>query len=308
MSCVGLNMRRDQGDRRRATEPGGARRRRPGFGSTLCTVAVRVLLYAPLIVASLASLFPFWYMIVLATKDRAHIFAVPPPMWFGDSFMQNYGSLLAQIPFWRNMWNSVYIALVGTSVSLFFCALGGFAFAMYRFRGREALFRAMLGTVMVPGWVMIIPTFILMKRLGWYNTPRALWVPGLANAMGIFMMRQYIASAVPPELMDSARIDGCGEFGIFWRIVIPLIRPALGAHGLMSFTAQWNAFVMPLVMLHDRSTYTLPVALRSMQGIASVDYGAVMAGSVISTLPVAIVFAAMSKQFIAGLTRGATKG
>lgn len=256
----------------------------------------------------MSSFFPFWYMLVLSTKSRSQIFSSPPPMWFGSSFLENYRSLIAQIPFWRNLWNSVYIAVIGTVITLFLCSLAGYGFAMYRFRGREALFRVMLGTVMIPGWVMIIPSFIMMRKFGWYDTPRALYLPGAASAMGIFLMRQYIASAVPRELMDSARIDGCGEFRMYFQIILPLIRPALGAQGIMSFLGQWNSFVMPLVMLHDRNTFTVPVALRSMQGLASVDYGAVMVGSVMATFPLIVVFAFMSRQFIAGLMQGATKG
>lgn len=280
------------------------RRRSP----RLTLVLTKIALYLPLVVATLATFFPFWYMLVLSTKDKSHIFSSPPPMWPSGAFGLNYQSLLSQVPFWRNFWNSLYIASIGTILTLFFCSLAGFGFAMYRFRGRELLFKLMLATIMIPGWVLIIPTFILMKALGWYNTPRALYLPGAASAMGIFMMRQYISSAIPRELMDSARMDGCTEFGIYTRIVLPLIKPALGALGIMSFVGQWNSFVMPLVMLRDRTTFTVPVALRSLQGLASVDYGAVMVGSVISTFPLIMVFIFMSRQFISGLTRGAMKG
>ncbi|MGQ9779260.1 MAG: carbohydrate ABC transporter permease [Bacillota bacterium] len=274
----------------------------------LKNVLTQIVLYLPLILAALVTIFPFWYMLVLATKSKSQIFSLPPPMWFGNAFRENYASLFARLPFWRNFWNSIYIAGMGTALTLFLCSLAGFGFAMYRFKGRELLFKMMLATFMIPGWVMIIPTFLMMKAFGWYNTPRALYLPGAASAMGIFMMRQYISSAIPLELVDSARMDGCTEFGIYWRIALPLIKPALGALGIMSFVGQWNSFVMPLVMLRDVTTYTVPVALRSLQGMASIEYAAIMVGSVISTFPVLLVFIFMSKQFISGLTRGAIQG
>lgn len=281
--------------------------RRP-WSARLVALLTQIVLHLPLTIATIATFFPFWYMVVLSTKDRAHIFSSPPPMWPDGAFGLNFGSLLSQVPFWRNFWNSLYVAGAGTLLTLFLCSLAGFGFAMYRFKGREFLFKLMLATIMIPGWVLIIPTFVLMKAIGWYNTPRALYLPGAASAMGIFMMRQYIGSAIPKELLDSARIDGCTEFGIYTRVILPLIKPALGALGIMSFVGQWNSFVMPLVMLRNKFTFTVPVALRSLQGLASVDYGAIMVGSVISTFPLILVFIFMSRQFISGLTRGAMKG
>lgn len=267
-------------------------------------LAVYVLLAA---MAALTA-FPFYWMFVLATHDRSTIFRAPPPMWFGDAALANYERLVETLPFWRNAWNSLYTALMATATTLFFCSLAGFGFAMYDFKGRDALFGFLLATMMVPGLLGIIPYYLIIKWLGWLNLPRALYVPGMASAFGIFLMRQYIASAVPADLLDAGRIDGLSEFGLYRTVVIPLIKPALGTLGIITFVGQWNNFMGALIVLKEREAYTLPLGLRSLQGLISTDWGALMLGTALSVLPLLVAFVVGSRRIIEGLTAGALKG
>jgi multiple sugar transport system permease protein len=153
----------------------------------------------------------------------------------------------------------------------------------------------------------MIPTFLIMDALGWIDQQRALYIPGAASAFGIFLMRQFAASAVPRELVEAARMDGCGEFGIYWHVVLPLLKPALGTLGLITFIASWNNFIGPLVVMRSLDQYTLPLALRSLQSTVNTEWGALMTGSAIATIPLLILFALSSRQLIAGLTAGAVK-
>ena len=247
-------------------------------------------------------------MNILGTHNTSEIYSSPPPLWFGDDLRPNYESMLDQVPFWRSAWNSVYIAVMATVTTLFFCSLGGFGFAMYDFRFKNVLFGFVVATLMIPASLNIIPYFIIVKLFGWIDQARALWVPGMASAFGIFLMRQFIASSIPRELMDAARIDGASEFRIYWSVVLPLVRPALGTLGLITFIGSWNNFLIPLIILKQDQTYTLPVTLRNLQGLYSTDWGAVMLAAALTVLPLLIVFVFASRQVIEGLTQGAVKG
>lgn len=262
-----------------------------------------------LLTLALLTVFPFYLMFIWATHDATGIFSIPPPLWFGNELKNNFDSLLEQLPFLKNMWNSVYVSVMATITTLFFCSLGGFAFAMYRFRFRNALFTIVLVTLMIPPILGLIPYFLIITMLGWMDTFRALWVPGMASAFGIFLMRQFFAASMPRELMDSARIDGASEFRIYWNIALPLIRPGLATLGLITFIGAWNNFLGPLVVLQSDETYTIPLALRRLQGLGqAIDWGSVMLGSALAVLPLLLIFAFASRQVIEGLTQGATKG
>lgn len=283
-------------------------REQPGKGADLKKIGIKICLYLPLLLWTVITVYPFWYMMVLSTRSLSEIFAFPPPMWFGRALAENYRILMERLPFWRNVWNSVYIAVMATVTTLFFCSLGGYGFAIYEFKGKKVLFNMMLATLMIPALLGIIPFFIMMRFFGWINTPRALYLPGAASAYGIYLLRQYITGAVPLALIDAARIDGCSEFGIYRRIVLPIIKPGLAALGIITFLGSWDNFMSALVILREKMTYTIPVALRSFQGQAQTDYGAIMVGASIAVLPLVIVFLFMSRQLIAGLTYGAVKG
>lgn len=268
----------------------------------------RISAYAIVGIGALMMLGPFWFMFVFATHSNREILSLPPPIWFGDKFLDNLNQLLTSLPhFWKNVGWSFYVALMSTALNLFFCSLAGFAFAMYKFRFREPLFAFVMATMLLPSFVGMIPTALTMSWLEWMNQPRALYVPGAVGALGIFMMRQYIESAIPGELVDAARIDGCGEFAIYWRIVLPLIGPALGTLGLITFIGSWNNFIGPLIVIRDMEMYTVPLALRSLQGTGQIPWGAIAAGSAIAVLPLLVLFMLASRRLIEGLTAGAVK-
>lgn len=264
--------------------------------------------YLLILLGAILTIAPFYFMFVFATHTRDQIFQLPPPLWFGDQLTNNYQSLMERTPFWRNLWNSLYLAVLTTATTMFFCTLGGFAFAMYQFKGRNFLFGLLLATMLIPGTLNIVPFALIMQGLGWIDQPRALWVPGMASAFGIFLMRQYIGSAIPKELVEAARIDGASEFGIFRKIILPLTGPASATLGLVTFVQSWNSFLGPLIIFRSSETFTAPLAIRTLQGIANTDWGALMCGVALTVLPLLIIFALASRQLIEGLTAGATKG
>ena len=258
-------------------------------------------------VGALITLAPFYFMFVFATHSRTEIFNLPPPLWFGDDFLANLKILTERLPFWRNVGWSVYVALASTALTLLFCSMAGYAFALMDFRFKNALFGLVMATMLLPSFMSMIPTFMIMDAFGWIDQHRALYIPGAASAFGIFLMRQFALTAVPKELVEAARMDGCGEFAIYWRIVLPLLKPALGTLGLITFIGSWNNFIGPLIIMRSAENYTLPLALRSLQSPVNTEWGALMTGSAIATIPLLILFAISSRQLIAGLTAGAVK-
>jgi len=270
----------------------------------------KIILYVIVIIGAVLSFLPFYWMLVLATHSTQTIFHYPPPLLPGNHLVANYLNMLKVIPFWKNFLNSLIVASVTTFLTLLFCSMGGYAFAIYRFPGRNQLFSLMLGTMMVPSLVMLIPWFIVISRIGWINDLKALIVPGAVSAFGIFWMRQYVLANISAELVDAARVDGCSEFAIFFRIIAPLLKPAYGALGIMTFMGSWNAFFYPLVVLKKVEVATLPLALQILRGdpYRGGDYGVLMFGTALAMLPILIAFWAASRQFISGLTAGALKG
>lgn len=258
-------------------------------------------------VGALIMLAPFYFMFVFATHSRTEIFSLPPPLWFGDDFLANLKILTERLPFWRNLGWSLYVAIASTVLTLLFCSMGGYAFALFEFRHKNLLFATVLGTMLLPTFMNMIPTFMIMDALGWIDQPRALYIPGAASAFGIFLMRQFVASSIPKDLVEAARMDGCSELGIYWRIVLPLLKPALGTLGLITFIASWNNFIGPLIVMRSPEMYTLPLALRSLQSPVNTEWGALMTGSAIATIPLLVLFVLSSRQLISGLTSGAVK-
>jgi len=269
----------------------------------------RWLAYGIVALGGVIMLAPFWFMFVFATHTNTEILSVPPPLWFGSAFFDNVRLLIEKLPyFWRNLGLSFFVAFSVTVLNLFFCSLAGYAFAMYHFKFRESLFAVIMATMMLPAFIFMIPTVLIMSAIGWMNEAKALIVPGACGAFGIFMMRQFIGTAIPKELVEAARIDGCSEFGIFWRIVLPLVTPALGSLGLITFIGAWNNFAGPLVIMRDMDMFTVPLALRALQGTGQVPWGAISAGSAIAVLPLMVLFVIASRRLIEGLTSGAVKG
>jgi len=251
---------------------------------------------------------PFWFTFVFATHTRSAIFDTPPPVFFGDAALSNLALLLERLPFWRNFGMSLYVAGMTTALNLLLCSMGGYAFAAYDFRFKRPLFAIVLASMMLPAFLNMIPSFMVMQALGWMDQPRALYIPGAAGALGVFLMRQYIGSAIPRDLIEAARMDGCGEFRIFWSVVLPLVGPALGTLGLITFINSWNNFIAPLVVMRSVENYTLPLALRSMQSPNNTEWGALMAGSAIAMLPLLVAYFFSARRLVAGLTAGAVRG
>ena len=255
----------------------------------------------------LIMLAPFYFMFVFATHTRVEIFNLPPPLLPGSAFFENLKILTDKIPFWHSLGLSLYVALASTALTLVFCSMGGYAFAMFEFKFKKALFALVMGTMLIPSFISMIPSFMIMDALGWIDQPRALFIPGAASAFGIFLMRQFVSACIPKEMLEAARMDGCSELGIYARIVLPLLKPAMGTLGLITFIASWNNFIGPLVVMRTPEMYTLPLALRSMQSPVNTEWGALMTGSAIATLPLLVLFAFSSKRLIDGLTTGAVK-
>ena len=265
-----------------------------------------ILSYSILIIGVIISLFPFYWMFIGATNSSADIFSFPPKMLPGKYFMKNLAALNEQINLARVMFNSFFVAITYTIFTLVISCITGYAFAKFEFKGKNYLFGAILLTMMLPGQATMIPLFDIMKAFGWLNSYKAVIIPGIASAFGIFLMRQNMLK-VPDSLIEAARIDGCGEFAIFYKIVLPTMRSSIAALGIYMFMAQWGNFMWQLIVLNDSSMKTLPVALSSLVGLSRVDYGEVLLGATLSTLPVIAIFLILQKQFISGILGGALK-
>ena len=247
----------------------------------------RIAAYILIFLGAVLTIAPFYFMFVFATHTRDQIFQLPPPLWFGSHLQDNYQSLMERTPFWRNLWNSLYLAVLTTVTTMFFCTLGGFAFAMYQFKGRNFLFGLLLATMLIPGTLNIVPFALIMQGLGWIDQPRALWVPGMASAFGIFLMRQYIGSAIPRELVEAARIDGATEFGIFRKIILPLLTPALLAGLSLSFARSLGEFGAVIFIAGNIPFVSEIAPLLIVIKLSEFDYGGAAA---IATIMLAISF------------------
>ena len=264
--------------------------------------------YLVLAAVSAFMIFPFVWMVVSSLKPFTEIFADThflPQHWT----LHNFSSFLHQTNAARAIWNSFYIATSQTILSLFLCALGGYGFAKFRFPGRNVLFAFVIATLAVPFAVIVVPLFVMMRNtFHWIDTPWPLIVPWAANAFGIFFMRQYMLS-IPDEILDAGRVDGASELRIFFRVVLPVCKPALISLGIIVFIASWNNFLWPLVVLPSQSHWTLPLVLRSLQGPPGrTPYDVLMAGSVISTLPLVIGFLVFQRRLVSGIMAGTVKG
>ncbi|CAM5204395.1 hypothetical protein ARD30_25260 [Bosea thiooxidans] len=268
----------------------------PGLAAYLGTLLVLALLALVLT--------PVLWAVLSAFKSRADIFAgdVWPRRWS----LENFDDLLAKTLYLRWMLNSLVVALASTALGLLFCSLGGYAFAKFDFPGKTVMFWIVIASVSIPAFTTVIPLFGWLARLGLLDTYIVLILPFAANAFGIFLMRQY-AVAIPTELLDAGRIDGAGEFRLYWSVVLPLLRPALGTVGVLIFIASWNSYIWPLVMMRTDEMLTLPVGVATLKGDQLPEYGMLMAASVLSSVPIIIAFLIMQRQFIAGLTQGAVK-
>jgi len=278
---------------------------------TITTPAARVrrgLLYATLIALVVVFIAPLVWAISGSFKGRGDIFETPPRLIPDPITGQNYANLLGTQPFFAWFGMSVGTALIATVVSVFVCALAGYGFAKFRFRGRRVLFTIMFSSLSIPFAVILVPLFILVVKSGLSTPWFSLIVPWVAPAFGIFMMQQFIVQSIPDDIIEAARIDGTTEFGTFWRIVLPLLRPSLGALAVWSFLQTYNSFLWPLVLISDQNQYTLPLGLNILFASENRSYDLVLAGAVLASIPTILVFILLRKQLLEGLIAGAVKG
>ncbi|NUP01397.1 MAG: carbohydrate ABC transporter permease [Nonomuraea sp.] len=269
---------------------------------------VRWWTYLLLALATLACVFPLYWMFVVATTDTATATRLPPEIVPGGNFFHLAGLVFSTVPFVRSILNSLIVAgTIGVGHAVL-CSLAGFAFAKLRFRGRNALFLVVVLTMTVPTQLAVIPQYMIISSLGWVDTLQALIVPGLASAFGIFWMRQHLATTISDEILQAARIDGATTWQIFWRIAFPLVRPAAFVLGLLGFVTAWNDFLWPFIVLKSPEMYTAQIAIKALQNNYVIDLGLAMSGSFLATLPLIVLFVFVGRRMVAGIMDGAFKG
>jgi multiple sugar transport system permease protein len=267
----------------------------------------RIVVNGLLLVAAILVLFPLLWMLSVSFMQPGEASAFPPPLLPAHATLANYRELFVRAGMGRYLFNSLLIATAITLLSLAFNLSAGYAFAKLRFAGRERLFQVLLGALVVPAQVAMIPLFLLMKWLGLVNSYGGVIVPALASVFGIYLVRQY-ARSIPDELLEAARLDGAGEWTIFLRIVLPLLKPIVVTLAIFTFLASWNDFMWPLIVLSDQAWQTAPVALAGLSREHVQDNELMMAGSVVTILPVLVLFLILQRHYIQGLLLGSVKG
>ena len=266
----------------------------------------RILLFGILLFVLIGMLFPMYWMIAASFSSEASSILKISDLLPKRFTLENYVDIWSYGPFPRFFLNSLFVALMVTLGNLVFCLMVGYAFARRTFRFKNALFLSVILVLMIPVHILIVPLFLIIKNLGWYDTYFALIVPWLVSPLGIFLMRQYI-QALPRDLENQARIDGAGEFRILFQIVAPLCKPALAVLAIQVFLVNWNSFLFPFILTSSEKMRTLPVALALFQGYQTIDWPHLLAASSLSALPVIIMFLFFQRHIISGLTAGAIK-
>ena len=257
----------------------------------------RVFGYIVLAIGAFLSLFPFYFMFVSGTNTNAQILSVPPKLTIGTELAKNFAILSGKIDLLQSTWNTLFISVVYTVLALLLFSAAGYALAKFEFKGKKIIYGFVMGSMMIPSLVMYVPLFEMMIKL---NLTDSYWA-------GIFLMRQNML-AFPTALMEAGRIDGVGEIGIFFKIVLPNIKPALGALVIYMFTSMWNNFMWPLIILGSEDKYTLPIALAMLDGNpTNKNYAVILLATAVATLPILIIFLIFQKQFVAGVMGGAVK-
>jgi multiple sugar transport system permease protein len=283
------------------TEPVTMRERRPR------PRVGRWVLYTALVLGALVALLPMLWMVSASFMPTGEAASYPPRLLPSRPTLEHYMALFTRLDLGRYMLNSAILASSVTLIALFINSMAGYAFAKLRFRGRDRVFRILTTGLVVPVQVAMLPLFLLLKEMGLINTYWGIIIPGVASIFAIFLVRQYTLS-VPDALLDAARVDGAGEFRIYWSVVLPVIRPILATVAIWTFLATWNDFMWPLIVLSDDTRYTLPVALAGLVGEHVQDTELMMAGSVLTVLPVMLVFVVLQRYYVQGVMIGSVKG
>ncbi|WLD95451.1 carbohydrate ABC transporter permease [Alkalihalobacillus sp. AL-G] len=264
------------------------------------------LFYFVIILGALVMIVPFVWMVSTSLKTSGATMVLPPQIIPDHVNWGNYQKVTQAFPILRFLGNSLLVATVSTIGQLILCSMAAYAFARLKFKGRDVLFLLYLATLMVPAQVTMTPQFILMKYLGWINTYEGLILPGMFNAFGTFLLRQFFLT-IPRELEEAAFMDGASHFRVYWQVILPLAKPALATLTVFAFMQSWNNFLWPLIIVSDSDMMTLPLGLSMLQGRWETDWNLMMAGVVISVLPVLSVYLFAQKYFIQGLTMGGLK-
>ncbi|HET8586470.1 MAG TPA: carbohydrate ABC transporter permease [Candidatus Limnocylindria bacterium] len=265
------------------------------------------LTYALLILSAAVSIFPLYWTVVAASHTNHEIASTPPPFLPNASIFHNFELALEQAPIGKAIVNSVIVSGAITIGTVLCCTLAGFAFAKLSFRGSKVLLALVIGTMMVPTQLGIIPLFILIAKLQWVNQLQAVILPTLVSAFGVFFMRQFLIQALPNELLEAARVDGASTMRIFWSVVVPVARPAMAVLGVLTFLTAWNDFFWPIIALTTDNP-TVQVALAGLGTGYVPQRSIIMAGTLLGTLPVLVVFTVLGKQIVGGIMQGAVKG
>jgi cellobiose transport system permease protein len=250
---------------------------------------------------------PFWYMLVAASRPMAEMNQWPPPLLPGDDLWSNVATAVEQQSIGLALWNSLVVSGLITASTVLFCTLAGFAFAKLRFRGRDALFAVTLGTMMIPPSLSVVPLYSIMADLGLAGDLASVVLPSLVAAFGVFFMRQYLSSALPDELLEAARMDGATSLRTVFSVVLPIARPGMAVLGMLTFMTAWNDFFWPVITLNS-SNPTVQVALNNLGSGYVPDTAVIMAGTLVGTLPVIVVFLLLGRQIVGGVIAGAVKG
>jgi multiple sugar transport system permease protein len=267
----------------------------------------KIVLYILLILGLLVVVGPFIWMALASFKPEAEIRAAPPTWWPHTWTLGNYDHLFTRLDFPRYFTNSLVVAVLTTAGNLLFCSLLGYALAKLTFPGRRVLFLTVLGMLMVPGMVLFVPQFVLVSNLGLANSYAGLVLPFLAGPFGVFLMRQFLQS-IPDDLLEAARVDGAGEWRIFWRVVLPLCRPALATLGILTFLTSWNNFLWPLIAITSPDQMTVPLGLSYFHGAHFTQWPLLMAANVMSLLPMLLVFVVAQRYFVQSVAGTGLKG
>ncbi|MFB3897092.1 MAG: carbohydrate ABC transporter permease [bacterium] len=268
----------------------------------------RFLLYLGMSVFGIVMVLPFYFMIITSFKKIEDVIAIPISLWFKKvPTIMPYKELLVGMPYLNFMWNSVIVSCSITFGTMFFCSIAGYAFAKHRFPGKEKIFISMLATMMIPGSVLLVPGFLLMRDFGWLNTYLPLIIPALSGTFGVFLAKQFIES-IPDDLIDAAKIDGCPDFLIYTWIIVPLSKALLATLAILTFLGSWNSFIGPLIFLLDEERYTLPLGIALLQGRYTGAENIQMAGAALAIIPVLIIFFFFQKQIVKSLSTSGLKG
>lgn len=276
--------------------------------STILVWLKQPALYGLLIVTSLLSLFPFYWMYVVGSADNSSVFSVPPLVVPGENWPKTFSQITESFDVWVVYRNSFFVSIVVALIQVFTSTLAGFAFAKLRFRGNNALFTIVLAFLMVPVQLGIIPLYLMISNLNLVDTLIALILPYCASVFGVFWMRQAMVSNVPQELIDSGAVDGASFFRVYWSLALPLVKSTAFVLGLFAFLSTWNDFAWPLIVIQTPDNYTAQVAISQLNTTNNPDYPKIIGGSLVMAAPLIVLFIFTARQFVAGVMDGAVKG